>query len=1097
MRRIIAICLSLLTIFSAYSRVVFADSITESTLEQSSEIDGEAQATLYRYSKKVYIGQPFQELPTSSWILYKTEPYSEYCYRENGCILDHYTLAYHNEITYEFAQYTINSYSWDDNLIIDCEYSCKGYVYNTKYDGSGYDKIFDYNLTIPYEDEYGRTYYEYEKTKYYYQGICDLYDLNIYSEYYYHYYKWDDWSDWSENPIEASDELQVETKPGKRITYNANGGYDAPSSVVVGVDESFTISTDIPVQEGHQFLGWSTSTSGDVEYLPGDTCSVSSTTTLYAVWDFMGMISIDTMPYKTQYTVGESLDTAGLAVLFSRSNGSKEIITEGYTVTGFDSATLGRKTVTVTYEGYNAAFVVSVVDSGFCGGNLVWIYDGEGTLTISGTGSMGNYSSSDVPWYNYRTLITTVVLESGITRIGNYAFYDCDNLTNISIPDSITRIGNNAFENCTNLTNVTIGKAVTSIGDSAFRDCICMTSISIPDRVTSIGNSSFYNCIGLTYITIPDSVTSIGSYAFQDCTMLTDVTIGNGVTSIGSNVFSGCSSLIRMTIPFVGAERVNATSSYQYPFGYLFGTTKYTGGKPTTQEYYGYGSSLITSIYYIPYSLKSVTVTGGYIPYGAFYNCDNLTDSSIGSGVTEIGSKAFYDCDTLTNITIGSNVSKVGSDAFYDCYKLENVYIADMKAWCEIAFANSYANPLWYADYLYLNNNLVTDVIIPDGTTKIGKYAFYYYDNLATVGIPESVTEIGDDAFYSCDNLTDVYYAGTAEQWSQITNTIKNAFVEYNYDLSTLGHTHSYGKWSVVSPSTFTTNGIQKKVCSLCGDTVTEGLDLLVGKVDHWNIVLEDDYAVNFYLQVSESIESTAKVKISIGNETLSYNISALEKTGDGYYKITVNISAAQMNDQVIVIVMNSRDIGSTSAYTAREYCDEILANPEHSAYHDLVREMLNYGAMAQMYFDYDTEYLANDGISGVANAEIPETAEELTVSDKISGVSFYGASLVYRDRIAVRYYFTGVVTGLTFTANGNTYTPIAKDGMYYIEIADILPQNLDQQITLTVTDANGNTLTVTYGPMNYIVRMNEKGSEVLRNLLKALYNYHLAAKAL
>ena len=124
-------------------------------------------------------------------------------------------------------------------------------------------------------------------------------------------------------------------------------------------------------------------------------------------------------------------------------------------------------------------------------------------------------------------------------------------------------------------------------------------------------------------------------------------------------------------------------------------------------------------------------------------------------------------------------------------------------------------------------------------------------------------------------------------------------------------------------------------------------------------------------------------------------------------------------------------------------------------------------------------------------------TTEDLSVSGKISDVSFYGASLVYRDRIAVRYYFTGDVTGCTFTANGNTYTPVAKDGMYYIEIADILPQNLDQQITMTATDADGNALKVTYGPMNYFVRMNEKGSADLQNLLKALYNYHLAAKTL
>lgn len=120
-----------------------------------------------------------------------------------------------------------------------------------------------------------------------------------------------------------------------------------------------------------------------------------------------------------------------------------------------------------------------------------------------------------------------------------------------------------------------------------------------------------------------------------------------------------------------------------------------------------------------------------------------------------------------------------------------------------------------------------------------------------------------------------------------------------------------------------------------------------------------------------------------------------------------------------------------------------------------------------------------------------------MAVNDKLSNLDFYGASLVYRDRIAVRYYFTGDLSGLTFTANGNTYLPVAKDGMHYVEIADILPQDLDQQVTLTVTDASGNALAVTYGPMNYIVRMYQTGDEKTQNLLKALYNYHLAAKAL
>ena len=152
---------------------------------------------------------------------------------------------------------------------------------------------------------------------------------------------------------------------------------------------------------------------------------------------------------------------------------------------------------------------------------------------------------------------------------------------------------------------------------------------------------------------------------------------------------------------------------------------------------------------------------------------------------------------------------------------------------------------------------------------------------------------------------------------------------------------------------------------------------------------------------------------------------------------------------------------------------------------------------MAQIFFNRNTSDLANTGITDVAKVEVPETTADMMIRDGLSGLDGYGAALVCRSRIAVRYYFTGDVTGLKFTANGNIYTPVAKDGMHYIEIADILPQNLDQQITLIATDANGSSLSVTYGPMNYIVRMNRKGDETTQNLMKALYNYHLAAKAL
>ncbi|MCR4663795.1 MAG: leucine-rich repeat domain-containing protein, partial [Paludibacteraceae bacterium] len=231
--------------------------------------------------------------------------------------------------------------------------------------------------------------------------------------------------------------------------------------------------------------------------------------------------------------------------------------------------------------------------SGTCGDNLTWTLDTEsGILTISGTGAMTNYTySSNAPWYSYSRSITTVIIEDGVTSIGNYDFRGCSSLTSVTIPNSVTSIGDYAFQYCRSLTSVTIPNSVTSIGQYAFSYCSSLTFITIPNSVTSIGECAFngvpnivYNGIAtgspwgarsingfvegyLVYsdetktkllacsaaaqgeITIPNSVTSIGKYAFDYCTGLTSVTIPNSVTSIGDWAFSSCSSLTSVTIP--------------------------------------------------------------------------------------------------------------------------------------------------------------------------------------------------------------------------------------------------------------------------------------------------------------------------------------------------------------------------------------------------------------------------------------------------------------------------------------------------------------------------------------------------------------------
>ena len=410
-----------------------------------------------------------------------------------------------------------------------------------------------------------------------------------------------------------------------------------------------------------------------------------------------------------------------------------------------------------------------------------------------------------------------LIIPEGTDRIGSYVFYGYTGLTKITISDGVTSIGSNAFYNCSGLTSITIPDGVTSIGSGAFSGCDGLTSIAIPfvgsggnsnthfgyifgassfsdnsscvpsflkevtiTGGTSIRSSAFYNCNGLTSITIPDSVTSIGSSAFSSCSGLTSITIPNSVTSIGSSTFSGCSGLERITIPFVGGSIKTASDTYQYPFGYIFGTSSYTGGVRIQQYYYGNSTSSTTgSYYYIPASLKSVTVTGGYILYGAFYNCSSLTSITIPDSVTNIGRYAFYNCSGLTSITIPdsvtsignesfrscsgltsitipNNVTSIGESAFYNCYGLTSITVPFVGSGGSL---NTYFGYIFGASSYSNNSNYVPstlkEVTITSGTS-IGDYAFYNCSGLTSITIPDSVTSIGSSAFYNCSGLTSI-----------------------------------------------------------------------------------------------------------------------------------------------------------------------------------------------------------------------------------------------------------------------------------------------------------------------------------------------------
>lgn len=224
--------------------------------------------------------------------------------------------------------------------------------------------------------------------------------------------------------------------------------------------------------------------------------------------------------------------------------------------------------------------------SGTCGDNLTWTLE-KGTLTISGNGAMSDFkyfNGSSSPFYLERSNIETVIIQDGVTYIGDAAFWQCYKLTSIIIPNSITGIGNYAFYRCSNLRTVLIPSSVTNIKLEPFLECTNLTEIivepdnenycsskdgvlfnkkqtdlitcpagksgsyNIPDTVTRIRRHAFDGCKKITNITIPNCVTNIEAYAFSGCENITDIVIPDSVTNVEEYAFSGCTALVSVML---------------------------------------------------------------------------------------------------------------------------------------------------------------------------------------------------------------------------------------------------------------------------------------------------------------------------------------------------------------------------------------------------------------------------------------------------------------------------------------------------------------------------------------------------------------------
>lgn len=429
--------------------------------------------------------------------------------------------------------------------------------------------------------------------------------------------------------------------------------------------------------------------------------------------------------------------------------------------------------------------------SGNFGDGLTWNFNSlTDTLSVSGTGSMGSFSSQEeIPWNQFLDKIEIVELGNGVTDVGDLAFGLCSSLKKVSLPEGLKSIGAFAFGYAdpgprNKLTEITIPSSVTSIGECAFLNA-ALESIVIPNDVETIGDSAFYtetlkevsmpivegisfydvfynpekveitsgNAVPNEYfyddhdrvnslksVILPKSIASIGNGAFYNCSSLTDITIPSSVTSIGDSAFSYTaieSILIPKSVETIG-------------FGaFAFCPLKAYSVEADNANYASKGGVLYNSdcsklIAYPAGAATSFEIPSGVTEIGdaAFYGCVLLTDVTIPNSVTTIGNSAFNRCKSLKSVSIPGTVTSIGDSAFSDCANLVNVTISN--------------GVQKIGNYAFSGCAGLTSIIIPDSVTSIGIYTFYKCSGLKKIVIPNSVTSIGDSAFSNCAGLTSV-----------------------------------------------------------------------------------------------------------------------------------------------------------------------------------------------------------------------------------------------------------------------------------------------------------------------------------------------------
>lgn len=401
------------------------------------------------------------------------------------------------------------------------------------------------------------------------------------------------------------------------------------------------------------------------------------------------------------------------------------------------------------------------------GGNIKWVIDDSGLMIISGNGAMEDSSYGfKNPWLDYKKKIKKIIINEGIETIGEEAFR-YSSVETLVLPSTLKSIGEFAFGECENLTDVVFPSELQSkwamIWHGAFCDCVNLNDIKIPEGIGGIADLVFSGCSNLKTVYLPVSLHGIGIGTFYECENLKDVYYA-GTAEQWENL-----GLTETQNEVLHTARIHLAdgSIYTPPIGGIFGDLTWSFSQDGVLTISGYGEmedfkydfgngTVNTPWFKYQFKIKKIIIKKGVISVGkcAFKELYYVTDVVLPETITKIGDNAFFCCFDLKNINFPRTLTEIGQGAFASCKKFEKIDVP---------------NSVVKIGALAFDSCLeLTQVVLPSCLQEIESYTFGWCAGLEEVTIPRSVKKIGYAAFEGCDALKNVYFNGTSSEWLEI-----------------------------------------------------------------------------------------------------------------------------------------------------------------------------------------------------------------------------------------------------------------------------------------------------------------------------------------